>query len=104
MENEELEEIVDEEPETLEDDLADYKEAITFKIDDSWPDEVKQQVEQLNQMSAIINAKPNLDEEPEELSDDDEDDEEYEDDEDDEEESTDSAVSTEETETFSDLF
>ena len=104
MENEELEEIVDEEPETLDDELANYKEAITFKIDDSWPDEVKQQVEQLNQMSAIINEKPNLDDEPEELSDDDDDDDDDDEDEEDEEESVDNGVSTEETETFSDLF
>ena len=91
------------------DDSSDYVKAKTFPINEEWPEEIKKQVEQLNQMSAMINSEPDIDDEEEEtaesedLTDESEDEDEYED-EDEDEENTEPSISTEETETFTDIF
>ena len=79
------------------DDSDEYVKAKTFPIDDNWPEEIKQQVRQLNQMSEMLNAEP--DEEDE-----DDDDEEITEDATDDTESGTPAVSGEETETFDNVF
>ena len=81
------------------DDSDGYVKAKTFPIDDNWPEEIKQQVRQLNQMSEMLNAEPEDD-------DDDDDDEEDVDADDDTEESDNSSnsVTSEETETFDNVF
>lgn len=93
-----------EDVETL-NDSEDYEKAVVFEVKDEWPEELKQQVAQLNEMSAIINAEPSIEE------DDDNNDENI--DIDSDEESTDSeiddvddsvAISEEENETFDNLF
>lgn len=87
------------------DDSDEYVKAKTFPIDESWPDEIKKQVEQLNQMSAMLNAEPDpeddADEESEESADNAEDGAE---DEEEEEEVSVPDVSSQETETFNDIF
>lgn len=99
-ENQEL--VNEEETEELdvdvEDDSDEYVKAKTFPIDENWPEELKKQVEQLNKMSEMINSEVDT-------SDDDESENEEEslDDEEEEEEEA-PVVSTEETETFNDVF
>ena len=80
------------------DDSDGYVKAKTFPIDESWPEEMKEQVRQLNQMAEIINAEP-------------EDDPEYDEDVNDEEdiddevsEDTTPAVAVNETQTFDNIF
>ena len=83
------------------DDSSEYVKAKTFPIDENWPDEIKQQVQTLNQMAAMINAEPEEDSETEEETEDDD----IEDEEEEEEENNNiPAVNTEETETFDDVF
>ena len=76
------------------------------EIKDEWPEELKQQIRQLNEMSAIINTDVPLDEEEDDDSDNIENDDDY--DSEDEEESDDSSeessISSDENETFDNLF
>ena len=76
------------------DDSAGYVQAKVFPIDESWPDEIKNQVLQLNQMAEIINAEPEEDPEYDEDIED----------EDDEEGDSTPDISVNETETFGAIF
>ena len=81
------------------DDSEEYAKAKTFPIDESWPEEIKKQVQQLNAMSAMINEDPVIEKDSEDEVDADSDAEEL-----DGEEQVVQTVSTEETETFGDVF
>ena len=95
--NSEIEDISDENF----DDSEEYIKAKTFPIDESWPEEIKKQVEQLNAMSAMINEDPVIEDEGDSESEEDVDSDE---DTSSEEEQVVQNVSTEETETFGDVF
>ncbi|MCI8459938.1 MAG: hypothetical protein HFE81_00945 [Bacilli bacterium] len=106
MEGKELETDLDVEDNEIQDDSSEYLKAVTFEIKDEWPEELKQQIRQLNEMSAIINTDVPLDEEEDDDSDNIENDDDY--DSEDEEESDDSSeessISSDENETFDNLF
>ena len=86
------------------DDTDEIKKAKTYPINEDWPDEIKQQVQQLNQMAEMMNsAATESDDESEEES---EADDSYADEESslEDESAGNTAISTEETESFENVF